>query len=173
MKTHQQNGFTLIELVVVVIILGILAVTAASKFLNLKTDARIAVLHGMEAAAMDAAKLVYAKSAIAGIETNTVDWINNELPATTDDNSVVIDGTRVLVDEGYPIPIWTGNFEHVMNIDATVVETDGDIVDEWGVHQISNGFSLSPPNILYSDRCYVVVSEYESDFMVYIEDVDC
>ncbi|WP_219592386.1 prepilin-type N-terminal cleavage/methylation domain-containing protein, partial [Aeromonas salmonicida] len=35
----KQAGFTLIELVIVIIILGILAVTAAPKFLNLQGDA--------------------------------------------------------------------------------------------------------------------------------------
>ena len=36
----KQGGFTLIELVVVIVILGILAVTAAPRFLNLQDDAK-------------------------------------------------------------------------------------------------------------------------------------
>ena len=40
----RQQGFTLIELVVVIIILGILAVTAAPKFINLQGDARLSAL---------------------------------------------------------------------------------------------------------------------------------
>ncbi|ACJ27327.1 MSHA pilin protein MshA [Shewanella piezotolerans WP3] len=47
---NKQNGFTLIELVVVIIILGILAVTAAPKFINLQGDARVSTLQGMKAA---------------------------------------------------------------------------------------------------------------------------
>ncbi len=39
----KQTGFTLIELVVVIVILGILAVTAAPRFLNLQNDAREAL----------------------------------------------------------------------------------------------------------------------------------
>lgn len=47
---RNEKGFTLIELVVVIVILGILAVTAAPKFLNIQRDARIATLHGVKGA---------------------------------------------------------------------------------------------------------------------------
>ncbi|MGS0728942.1 type II secretion system protein, partial [Shewanella sp. 0m-11] len=47
---QKQNGFTLIELVVVIIILGILAVTAAPKFINLQSDARASALQGVKGA---------------------------------------------------------------------------------------------------------------------------
>ncbi len=46
----RQQGFTLIELVVVIVILGILAVTAAPKFMNLQGDARNASLQGLKGA---------------------------------------------------------------------------------------------------------------------------
>ncbi|MED5521016.1 MAG: prepilin-type N-terminal cleavage/methylation domain-containing protein, partial [Pseudomonadota bacterium] len=39
-KVSTQQGFTLIELIIVIVLLGILAVTAAPKFLNLQDDAR-------------------------------------------------------------------------------------------------------------------------------------
>lgn len=67
-KMKNQQGFTLIELVVVIIVLGILAITAAPKFMNLKTDARIAALKGFNGALHDANSLVYSKSAITGKE---------------------------------------------------------------------------------------------------------
>lgn len=65
----RQGGFTLIELVVVIVILGILAVTAAPRFLNLQGDARGASLQGLKGAIDGAAGIVYGKSAIRGEET--------------------------------------------------------------------------------------------------------
>lgn len=67
MKKHN-HGFTLVELVVVIVVLGILAVTALPKYLNLQRDARVAAVHGAGAALNDAAKLAYSKAAIDGVE---------------------------------------------------------------------------------------------------------
>lgn len=65
----RQGGFTLIELVVVIVILGILAVTAAPRFLNLQSDARAASLQGLKGAMQGAAGIVYGRAAIEGLET--------------------------------------------------------------------------------------------------------
>lgn len=62
----KQQGFTLIELVIVIIILGILAVTAAPKFINLQSDARVSALQGVKGAVQSANSLVYSKAAIQG-----------------------------------------------------------------------------------------------------------
>jgi len=76
-----QQGFTLIELVVVIVILGILAVTAAPKFIDLQDDARTATLQAVKASMQSASTLVHSKSLIAGKElasTATV-TVNNNL----------------------------------------------------------------------------------------------
>ncbi len=67
----NQAGFTLIELVIVIIILGILAVTAAPKFLNLQDDARLAAANGVKASLQSSSQLVYSKAAIQGIESSS------------------------------------------------------------------------------------------------------
>jgi MSHA pilin protein MshA len=62
----KQSGFTLIELIVVVIILSILAVTAIPRFINLQGDATKSTLQGVKGALESAASITYAKSALQG-----------------------------------------------------------------------------------------------------------
>ncbi|WP_351122018.1 type II secretion system protein [Shewanella sp. T24-MNA-CIBAN-0130] len=89
---QKQQGFTLIELVVVIIILGILAVVAAPKFINLQGDARASALSGLKAAIQGANTLVYSKAALAGEEKGD---------ATDGTATVDISGTDVNIVYGY------------------------------------------------------------------------
>ncbi len=59
----QQAGFTLIELVMVIVILGILAATAMPKFVNMGGDARKAVMQGVEGAMRGTNAIIYARAA--------------------------------------------------------------------------------------------------------------
>jgi MSHA pilin protein MshA len=59
---RKQKGFTIIELVVVIVILGILAAVAFPKFQDLSGDAKQAVVNGAKAALVSAAVISYAKA---------------------------------------------------------------------------------------------------------------
>lgn len=77
----KKNGFTLIELVVVIVILGILAVTAAPRFLNLQVDARNSALEGLKGAVESGLEIGYGKMVMAGLESRShitnLDYSNN------------------------------------------------------------------------------------------------
>jgi MSHA pilin protein MshA len=73
MLNNRQQGFTLIELIMVIVILGILAATALPKFVDLSSDARKSSLKGMGGAIQGAKSIIKAGYLIAPAATVTLD----------------------------------------------------------------------------------------------------
>ena len=75
----KQSGFTLIELVIVIIILGVLSATAIPKFINLQDDAREGAMNGLKSSLETVITLTYAKSQIENLGNLSLETLSTGL----------------------------------------------------------------------------------------------
>ena len=81
---NSQQGFTLIELVVVITILGILAAFAMPKFINLQQDARTASINALAGSLRSASNLTHSKAITTGVTggAGTIPWEGGTITVT-------------------------------------------------------------------------------------------
>lgn len=117
----KQNGFTLIELVVVIVILGILAAVAAPKFIDLTSDARISTLKGVEGSIKSGNSIMFSKSLIDGTQNQAsatvdgVDAVFGEAAATKAALTDLLDGAS---DRNWTITLQSTGVVHVSHANA-------------------------------------------------------
>ncbi|GLP95140.1 type II secretion system protein [Paraferrimonas sedimenticola] len=171
----RKSGFTLIELVVVIVILGLLAVVAAPKFINLRDDAMVAKLEGMQGAMKSGARLIYAKAAV-----------ENKLEGN---DSITEGNASISLNSGYPVANWMDGIRYIVDLDVINYSGAADVCDvDWcgrgnqtsipsGVTTTSPGRigKVYPKGYSWNDQCGVYYLNHEDGRTpeIGLETADC
>ncbi|MGL5046671.1 MAG: type II secretion system protein [Shewanella sp.] len=156
----KNPGFTLIELIIVVAILGVLALVAAPKFINIQSDARIATLKATKAAIESSFKIFSLKTKLPSADIFTT--------GTT--NYLIINNVKIKMNaEHYPVFSEVANINELYGLDAlkTIVNIDVSDANNFGsgldtlnyTFDTTGGFIIFTKNDDYrKSECYLSYS---------------
>jgi MSHA pilin protein MshA len=140
----RNKGFTLIELVIVIVILGILAATAAPRFMDIQKDARISSIQGLHGAVRSAVNMVYSKALIQG--TDRIALYNGESNDSVSDISICSNTKDIVCTiYGNPAPHFDGikrALQHDNDFHITDFREPCSIPDGWCVYDDSENGSI-------------------------------
>ncbi|WP_428458387.1 prepilin-type N-terminal cleavage/methylation domain-containing protein [Photobacterium makurazakiensis] len=142
-----SKGFTLIEIVVVIVILGILSVTAAPRFLNIQSDARKSALEGFVGAFNGADGVVMGKAMVSGVESTV--------------GKVTIPNTDIVIEDGH-IELRSKNIKRAMNTDGYGLY---DAFSPYGDYQVyvKRGEASGDDFSLTAKQCYLIITRGERE----------
>jgi len=117
-----QAGFTMIELIVVIVILGVLAAVAMPKFIDLGSEAKSSALQGVVGAANSAMSLNYAGCSAVGnvVTTNKCVAVDN-----CDDVGSLLQGGLPTGTNGYTVAAAAIGADNGTTQSCTLTQTNG------------------------------------------------
>lgn len=95
---EKAKGFTLVELIIVVVVLGIMAVAAFPQFVNFSSDAERSRIQSLAGALESSAELIYAKANLKSLEDKAATCLGGKMDVAT---GTCPDG-GILIHFGYP-----------------------------------------------------------------------
>lgn len=177
MYSLKERGFTLVELIVVIVLLAVLAVVAIPKYVDLKTDARIATLEGMKGTIESGTTMINMKAIIEDIIKGT--------------DTLTTGGVDILLESGFPTGDWVLSMRYIPGLDDVAKISGGNnvICDiEWcgkgNQTSISSGITTSgdvvigkvfPEGYSFNDQCgvYLINNLDGNKPLIAIESDDC
>lgn len=99
-NAYKSNGFTLVEIVVVLLLVGLISSVAIPRFVDLKRDALIGTLKGIEGALYSTTGIYQPLAAIKGVKTG----------------HVLINGASVQFNSGFPDGHWNNAFRYILDV---------------------------------------------------------